>query len=132
MSPRMLELGPLEMQILGLLSASEPQSVSDIQSKLKRAGSDLAYTTVMTVLSRLFQKGHLVRSKVGRLYLYSISSEKDKTRKNFFDRVRRSLFQNDRLNPILALIDSKDDLTADELRELRRAVDEKLKAVKSR
>jgi predicted transcriptional regulator len=31
----------------------------------------LAYTTVMTVMDRLFRKGWLVRERVGRSYLYS-------------------------------------------------------------
>src|SRR5947208_2948626 len=112
MAPRTLELGPLELQILGLLSSDNGRSVSEIQLQLKRQGNDLAYTTVMTVLTRLFNKGHLKRTKEGRQFLYLIAPEKEKARRSIFDRMRASLFQSDRLNPILALLDSKDELTA--------------------
>jgi BlaI family transcriptional regulator, penicillinase repressor len=128
MSPRSLELGPLELQILGLLSSDEPKGVSTIQGELKAFGNDLAYTTVMTVLSRLFEKGHVKRRKEGRQFVYLIAPEKEKARRSIFDRMRTSLFQSNRLNPILALLDSEDELTADELKELKKVVDEKLKA----
>lgn len=51
------------MEILGLFGGEISLSVATIQSKLKRNGHDLAYTTVMTVLLRLHQKGHLSRKK---------------------------------------------------------------------
>lgn len=132
MSPKTLDLGPLELQILGLLSPNEGKGVSDIQGSLKKAGSDLAYTTVMTVLTRLYKKGHLKRSKSGRQFLYFIAPEKEKARLSIFDRVKTSIFQSNRLSPILALLDSDDELTASELKELRRVVDEKLKTSKRR
>src|SRR5690606_9843858 len=116
MAPRSLELGPLELQILGLLSPEDARSVNEIQTRLKRAGNDLAYTTVMTVLTRLFNKGHLKRQKEGRQFLYRIAPEKEDARKSLFDKVRSSLFRSDRLNPILALLDSDDELSASELR----------------
>jgi predicted transcriptional regulator len=36
-----------------------------------RLGADLAYTTVVTILSRLHDKGVLARRKVGRAYAYA-------------------------------------------------------------
>ncbi len=131
MSPRSLELGPLELQILGCLNTETGCGVADVQSKLKRDGNDLAYTTVLTVLSRLYKKGHLKRAKVGRQFLYLIAPEMEKDRRSIFDRVRASIFRSDRLNPILALLDSsnpRDKLTTAELKELKRVVDGKLKS----
>jgi predicted transcriptional regulator len=34
-------------------------------------GSDLAYTTVMTILTRLHEKGSVTRTRVGRAYVYT-------------------------------------------------------------
>jgi predicted transcriptional regulator len=34
-------------------------------------GSDLAYTTVMTILTRLYDKGSVTRRRVGRAYVYT-------------------------------------------------------------
>ena len=62
--------GELETTILRLFREKErPMSVSDVVSFL---GKDSAYTTIMTVLSRLYEKGVLTRVKEGRLYLYSM------------------------------------------------------------
>jgi predicted transcriptional regulator len=60
--------GALESDILAVLWAADraltPAEVRD------RLGSDLAYTTVMTVLSRLVDKGLLHRSQRGRAFAY--------------------------------------------------------------
>lgn len=41
-------------------------------------GKDLAYTTVMTILTRLWKKGLVERDRVGRAYAYRpVSSEAD-------------------------------------------------------
>lgn len=62
-------LGALEAEVLGhLWDATEPVSVRDIVSKLK--GRRRAYTTVMTVLARLHEKGLVERVLSGRAYLY--------------------------------------------------------------
>lgn len=66
--------GELETTILRLFMKEErPLSVKDV---MKRLGGKNAYTTIMTVLSRLFEKGVLKRSKEGRSYLYSYSMKK--------------------------------------------------------
>ncbi len=62
--------GELETTILRLFVKEErPLSVNDVVSRL---GGKSAYTTIMTVLSRLYEKGILKRSKEGRSYLYSM------------------------------------------------------------
>lgn len=45
-------------------------SVSDVHERLA-ASREIAYTTVMTTVSRLFEKGVLRRMKDGRRYLYA-------------------------------------------------------------
>jgi predicted transcriptional regulator len=71
MSNKLSDIGPLELKVLGVLNTESHISVSDIQLKLKKQGHDLAYTTVMTVLVRLFNKELVVRQKEGRQFLYS-------------------------------------------------------------
>ena len=68
------ELGPLEIRVLEQLASGEARSVTEVQQLLQRAGQELAYTTVMTVLGRLHQKRVVSRRKDGKRYLYSISS----------------------------------------------------------
>ena len=62
--------GELETIILRLfIKEARPLSVNDVVSRL---GGKNAYTTIMTVLSRLYEKGVLKRSKEGRSYFYSM------------------------------------------------------------
>ena len=51
-----------------LWSIDRPLTPSDVQHEL---GRDLAYTTVMTTLARLFTKGVVNRAKSGRAFAYS-------------------------------------------------------------
>jgi predicted transcriptional regulator len=65
-------LGPLESEIMRLVWGSTgPVSVRDVVDKLNdRRRDELAYTTVMTVMTRLAEKGALTRVREGRGYRY--------------------------------------------------------------
>ncbi len=120
------ELGPLEMQILGSFSPSESLSVTDVQARLHSSGTELAYTTVMTVLSRLHEKGLLIRKKDGRRFLYGLGKNASTMKAGIVSRIHRALFKTARLKPLLTLLD-EDELSIEDLRALRRLVDSKLK-----
>jgi len=61
--------GELAAEVLAVLQeAGSPLSPGDVR---ERIGGDLAYTTVVTILSRLHAKGVLERRKSGRAYLYA-------------------------------------------------------------
>jgi len=65
--------GELEADVLATLwRAGEPLSPGQVRQAL---GSQLAYTTVMTILSRLHDKGSVTRSRVGRAYIYTPAFE---------------------------------------------------------
>jgi predicted transcriptional regulator len=121
--------GPLEMQVLGLLDPHEPLSVAQVQERLQAAGHESAYTTVMTVLTRLHAKKAVVRNREGNRYLYTAAARAPKVKAGLLARLQRSLFQGDRAQPVLALLEG-DELSDAELRELRRLIDAKLRARK--
>lgn len=126
MTKKFVDIGPLELETLGLLNDGGEQSVSDIQVALKKSGHDLAYTTVMTVLVRLYAKKLVQRKKEGRYFLYSVA-KKDSSPSKIFERLKNSLFRAERLTPILSLLNSEDELSREELQELKKAVEERLK-----
>jgi predicted transcriptional regulator len=66
-------LGPLEAEVMAVLWQSDgPVSVREVVQRLNAGRTaPLAYTTVMTVLSRLAGRGILVREQQGRGYVYS-------------------------------------------------------------
>lgn len=127
-----LKLGPLEMEVVGLLSSIGACSVHDIQANLEKQGRMLAYTTVMTILTRLFEKGYLKREKQGRQYIYSVGKKADKAREGILSTIYQSLFKNDRLRPIANFISDTDDLSETELQELKKLVNEKLKGIREK
>jgi BlaI family transcriptional regulator, penicillinase repressor len=65
-------LGPLEARVVGVLwDLGRPAPVREVLERLNDgSGAKLAYTTVMTVMSRLAQKGVLERKAEGRGYVY--------------------------------------------------------------
>ncbi|MER8099674.1 BlaI/MecI/CopY family transcriptional regulator [Kitasatospora sp. NPDC094016] len=65
--------GELEAQVLAVLQrAPGPATAGWVQERLE---GDLAYTTVMTILSRLHAKSAVSRSRSGRSYLWQASSD---------------------------------------------------------
>ena len=65
-------LGPLEERVMAIMwRADGPMTVRDVLEELNAdRDEDLAYTTVMTTMARLAEKGLLGRERVGRGYRY--------------------------------------------------------------
>ena len=69
-------LGPLEARVMEVVwSRGEPVTVRDVYEILRRE-NDMAYTTVMTILSNLHKKGLLKRSQDGQAYVYTAAQTK--------------------------------------------------------
>jgi predicted transcriptional regulator len=66
-------MGPLEAEVMGVLwRAGRPLPVREVATALNaERTATLAYTTVMTVMSRLAGKGILARSRAGRRFVYA-------------------------------------------------------------
>jgi predicted transcriptional regulator len=65
--------GDLESAILGALWAAG-EALTPAQT-LAALGDDLAYTTVMTTLSRLHEKGTVTRRRSGRAFVYAPATD---------------------------------------------------------
>ena len=68
--------GALEAAVLAVLwQASEPLSPGEVRERLSqdeaRSGSELSYSTVVTILTRLHEKNALSRERDGRAYRYA-------------------------------------------------------------
>ncbi|MEO8903350.1 MAG: BlaI/MecI/CopY family transcriptional regulator [Polyangiaceae bacterium] len=118
------ELGPLEMQVLGLLDATQASSVAEVQQRLAGQGLEYAYTTIMTVLTRLNDKGVVRRQKHGARFLYRAMPRNAELKRGIMQKMQRALF-SDRVAPIAAFLDQ--DLNEKELRELRALIDARLR-----
>jgi predicted transcriptional regulator len=83
-----LRLHELEAAIMDTIWSKQLQSfaVSDVLAGLEKQ-RDIAYTTVMTVVSRLYAKGLLSRERDGKRYLYSSKL----TREQFLEATAREV-----------------------------------------
>ena len=71
--------GALESAVLSVLwHESAPLSPGEVREKLAKtdsAGASLSYSTVVTILTRLHEKGSLSRERDGRAYRYAPVSD---------------------------------------------------------
>ena len=72
-----LPMGELEAQVMDVLwDAGEWLTPGEVHEVLARSRS-IAYTTVMTILVRLWQKGRAERRREGRAYAYFPTATRD-------------------------------------------------------
>ena len=116
----------LELQILKVFWRESPLLARDVQAALASDGRDLAKTSIITTLNTMVAKQYLSRMKQGNMYLFrpriSESDVGDLVMGDVVDRV----FDGSSSAVMLKLFDVK-DLDMDELKELRRIIDRKLK-----
>lgn len=110
----------LEADIMEVVWARDWQqfAVRDVLEVLQDE-RDIAYTTVMTTVKRLFDKGILEREKDGRRYLYEPVLERDEFHARMAVEVMRSLPDSGREAAMSMLVDEMNDPEAlDRLEEL--------------
>ena len=116
----MRRLGELEALVMEQLwAAREPLSVRQVLDALPD-GRNRAYTTVMTVMDNLFQKGCVKRERAGRAYLYqAVQSRAEHTAEGMEDALSRG---GDRGAALLHFVGQ---LTPDEAAQLRALLNER-------
>jgi predicted transcriptional regulator len=69
--------GALEAEILGILrTADEPLTPGEVRERITAGEQQaLSYSTVVTIMSRLYDKGLLARKRAGRGFTYSAVDE---------------------------------------------------------
>jgi predicted transcriptional regulator len=121
-----MTLGRLERQVMERLWAVGGEaSVRQLQATLD---TDLAYTTLMTTLDRLYKKGLLARRKHGRAYVYSTHLTREDVDRGSAAHVFGALLGEgaERAQPVLScFVDAVSQRDLQLLDELERLVREK-------
>jgi predicted transcriptional regulator len=104
-----------ELDLMNVLWDRGPSTVSEVRKALE---DDLAYTTVLTVLRVLEEKGHVAHDTVGRAHRYRALVARDEAATSALRRVKEHLFSG---SPELLLTRLVEDqpLSDDELRRMR-------------
>lgn len=120
MTTRGRQQGELESLILNVLwSAKESLTSHEILEKANK-NSELALTTILTVLSRLEDKGLVVRKPgEGRAFLFTAAQSREQHTADMM----LQLVSNES-NPALAFSHFTDGLTAAQLKALRKSLED--------
>jgi len=113
----------LELQILKVLWQQGPLPVREVREGLAPA-RELAYTSVITIMNIMMDKGYLARRKVGPSYVYRPRvTEKATTRRMLKDLVNRA-FNGSAAAVMVNLLESA-DLDRAEIDRIRELLDGK-------
>ena len=97
-------LTPLELSLMQVLWREGPCSVQAVQAGLQ---SDLAFTTVQTVLNVLHQKGRVQRTLKGRAYEYRAAESKDSVLGQAVGDMVRRMFGGSPEELVMSLVKSR-------------------------
>ncbi len=88
---RSTHLTPGEFELLEILWSLGEASVKNVWAKVD-PGRGLAYTTVMTVLEKMYRKGFLSQRKQGKAYIYSPIFDRDQALQGVMTHVCEAYF----------------------------------------
>ena len=111
-----------ELDVMAVLWDLGSGTVADVRAGLS---DELAYTTVLTILRTLEEKGHVGHEEEGRAYRYHPLVERGTAQESALRRLTRKLFQGSS-ETLLSHLVSDRSLSVQELRRLRALLDERL------
>jgi len=116
----------LELQILKVFWQQSPLLAREVQAALADEGRELARTSVITTLNTMVDKEYLRRERQGNTYLFSPHISEQEVSERVLGDVVDRVFDGSTASVLLKLLDVK-NIDEDELKELRRIINRKLK-----
>lgn len=111
-----------ELDVMAVLWEHGDATVSEVR---KRLSDDLAYTTVLTVLRTLEEKGHVAHREEGRAYRYHPLVERKEAGATALGRLVDRVFGGS-AELLLTQLVSERELSDAELERMRRLLDDRL------
>ena len=111
-----------ELDVMAVLWDAGDATVAEVQESL---ADDLAYTTVLTVLRVLEEKGHVGHSEEGRAYRYHPLVEREEAGASALIRLVDRVFGGSPELLLTQLVTER-ELSDEELERMRRLLDERL------
>ena len=114
-------LGETEMEVLHHVWDLGEATVADVRERILE-DRDVAYTTIMTVLKKLAEKGYLDYHKEGRSYVYQPAQEPNEVQHSLLRRLMDKVFEGSPSALVQTLV-KREDLSDDERAEIRALID---------
>ncbi len=113
-----------ELDIMAVLWEFGPATVAEVQARLP---DELAYTTVLTILRTLEEKGHVRHEEEGRAYRYHPLVDRKAAGASALRKLVRKVFAG---SPELLLTQlvSERGLSAEQLEQMRKLLEDRLRA----
>lgn len=120
------EPGPLftnrELDVMSILWRAGSGTVAEVKDAL---GEGLAYTSVLSVLQTLEEKGYVRHESEGRAYRYFATVASEEAGGSALGRIREAIFQGS-AELLFAQLVSDEGLSRAELERMRRLLSERL------
>ena len=114
-------LGERELQILNTIWELGTASVSDVHGILSES-EEIAYTTVMTTMKKLADKGYLSFDEVDKKYVYRARIKPGEVRQGLLTDLISSAFRGSPLSLVRTLVQDE-SLSDEERAEIRRLIE---------
>lgn len=115
-------LGETEMEVLNHVWELGEATVKDVRKRILKE-RDVAYTTIMTVMKNLTDKGYLQYRKDGVTYVYSPDREPESVRSNLIKNLITKVFKGSPKELVQTLVNSE-NLSEKDLTEIKSLIDQ--------
>jgi BlaI family penicillinase repressor len=122
MTDRLHELGSAELEVLKALWEIGPATVREVLNHLHDRGRKVAYTTVLTFLTRLEQKGFAASNKSDLAYVYRARVSKERVSRSRLRSLVEQLYDG-AAGPLVLQLMKSERLTPDEIDELQQLIE---------
>ncbi len=116
-------LPPRELEVMGILWRLGSGTVAEVRDGL---ADDLAYTTVLSILQVLTQKGFVRHEAEGRAYRYFPLVAAEEAGQSALERIRDTVFQGS-AEQMMARFVADEGLSRDDLLALKRLLSARLR-----
>ncbi|MCW9706097.1 BlaI/MecI/CopY family transcriptional regulator [Fodinibius salsisoli] len=121
MKKSLTPLGETEMEVLHHVWELEEATVKQVRNRILER-REVAYTTIMTVMKNLAEKGYLKYRKDGVTYVYSPAQQPESVRSNLIGDLVNKVFKGSPKELVQTLVKSK-NITEDDLNDIKNMID---------
>lgn len=121
MKKSLTPFGETEMEILHIVWGLGEASVAEVQAEILKKRK-VAYTTVMTIMKNLNDKGYLKYRKDGVTFIYSAAQKPESVQSSLIDSMVNKVFKGSASALVQTLVTSE-KLTEKEIEEIRKLID---------
>ena len=121
MKKSLTPLGETEMEILHHVWDMEEATVAAVQERILEERK-VAYTTVMTIMKNLYEKGYLQFRKEGVTYVYSAAQKPEKVQSSLIGKLVDKVFKGSPSALIQTLVQNE-NLSDEERSEIKKLIE---------